>query len=207
MTTTAFQYVFDNAESLSFDRRAITAQTISRDNTVRTVSRGGQVWRFEARLPDGPRWQDVREYVEEIEYADRYTPGTVQLNSHGRNDWLTGYRGNSENYTGFEASWVQGGTSITLTASPATPSGYRFRAGDFVQLLTTGRVYTVQEDVPFNSATVPLHRPIIDATGSGSILVADDCVFTVICTELPQWTIFARDQVSWSGAFVFYEAQ
>jgi hypothetical protein len=60
MTTTAFQYVFDNAESISINRRSTTAQTISRNNTVRTVSRGGNVWRFEVKLPDGIRWSDAR---------------------------------------------------------------------------------------------------------------------------------------------------
>lgn len=29
--------------------------------------------------------------------------------------------------------------------------------------------------------------------------------YTVICVEFPEWTIFARNQVSWSGPFVFQE--
>lgn len=29
--------------------------------------------------------------------------------------------------------------------------------------------------------------------------------YTVRCTEFPEWTIFARNQVSWSGPFVFTE--
>lgn len=29
--------------------------------------------------------------------------------------------------------------------------------------------------------------------------------YTVRCIEFPQWTIFARNQVSWSGPFVFLE--
>ena len=29
--------------------------------------------------------------------------------------------------------------------------------------------------------------------------------YTVRCVEFPEWTLFARDQVSWSGAFVFVE--
>lgn len=32
-----------------------------------------------------------------------------------------------------------------------------------------------------------------------------DLSYTVLCTEFPEWTIFARDQVSWSGPFVFVE--
>lgn len=29
--------------------------------------------------------------------------------------------------------------------------------------------------------------------------------YTVRCVDFPQWTIFARNQVSWSGPFVFVE--
>lgn len=32
-------------------------------------------------------------------------------------------------------------------------------------------------------------------------------VVTVRCVDFPQWTIFARDQVSWSGPFVFVEVE
>ena len=205
MTTTAFQYVFNNAESINFNRRAVTASTTSRDGTVRTVSRGGQIWRFEVKLPDGISWSDARPYIEAIDYADRTTDGYVQINNAGYNSWLTAYQGNSVNSTGFVANWTQGATSITLTTSPTTASGYKFRTGDIIQLGSTGHVYSVVSDVAYNSNTVNLNRPIIDATGSGSLYVGPNATWRVVCTELPQWTIFSRNQVSWSGAFVFYE--
>lgn len=204
MTTTAFQYIFDNAESISIDRRAVTAQTMARDNTVRTVSRGGQLWRFEVKLPDGISWQSARPYIEAIDYADRYTTGLVSLSASGYQDWLATYQGNSANYTGFQASWTNNNTYITLTSSPATVSGYKFRAGDIIQL-AAGRVYSVRQDVPYTSNTVYLNRPILDATGSGDLFVAEDVTWSVICVELPKWTIFSRNQVSWSGSFIFYE--
>ena len=53
MTTSAFQYVFNKAAQISINRRAVTAQTTARDNTIRTVSRGGQIWRFEVTMPKG----------------------------------------------------------------------------------------------------------------------------------------------------------
>lgn len=39
----------------------------------------------------------------------------------------------------------------------------------------------------------------------GNVAPASDESYTVICTQFPEWTIFARDQVSWSGPFVFVE--
>ena len=202
--TTAFQYVFNNAESISIDRRAVTAQTVSRNNVVRTVSRGGQIWRFEVKLPDGPRWSDLRPYIEAIDYADRYTVGTVQINNAGYNSWLTPYQGNAANPAAIAASWTQGTNTITLTGGQAA-SGFNFRAGDFIQLGSSGRVYSVVADVAFGTNTVTLNRAVIDATGSGTLRTGVNVTWSVICTELPQWTIFARDQVSWSGAFVFFE--
>lgn len=202
--TTAFQYIFDNAESISIDRRAVTAQTVSRNNTVRSVSRGGQIWRFDVKLPDGPRWTDLRPYIEAIDYADRYTVGTVQINNAGYNDWLTKYQGDAGNPNSILASWSQGTNSITLTGGQAA-SGYNFRAGDIIQLGNLGRAYSVVADVPFSSNTVTLNRPVIDATGSGTLSTGYNVSWKVICVEMPRWTIFARNQVSWSGSFVFYE--
>ena len=38
-----------------------------------------------------------------------------------------------------------------------------------------------------------------------NVAPGSDLTYTVICTQFPEWTIFARDQVSWSGPFVFVE--
>lgn len=202
----SFQWIIDNAESISINRKKVTASTQSRDGTVRAVSRGGQAWSFEVRLPDGPRWSDYRQFISQAEALDRVSTAAIQFNDTGLN-WFIKYQGNSVNYTGFVATITQGSNTITLTTSPTTSSGYKFRAGDFIQLGSTGKCYTVAADVAYNSNTVTLHRPVIDASATGVALrVADNCQFTVICKEFPNWTLMARDQVSWSGAFVFYEA-
>jgi len=39
----------------------------------------------------------------------------------------------------------------------------------------------------------------------GNVAPASDESYTVICVEFPQWTIFARNQVQWGGAFKFVE--
>jgi hypothetical protein len=39
----------------------------------------------------------------------------------------------------------------------------------------------------------------------GNVAPVSDYSKTVICVQFPEWTIFARDQVSWSGPFVFVE--
>ena len=202
MTTTAFQYVFNNAESINFNRKAVVASTTTRSGIVRSASRGGQIWRFEVKLPDGIRWSDARGYIEKIDAADRYTDGNVQINNAGYNSYLTTYLGNCAGNPA--ASWVQGAMSITLTSGQAA-SGFNFKAGDIIQLGSSGKVYSVTADVAYNSNSVPVNRPIIDATGSGTLVKGPNVTWNVICQDLPQWTIFSRDQVSWSGPFVFSE--
>jgi hypothetical protein len=200
-----FQWIIDSADSISIERKQVVASTTSRSGVTRTVSRGGQTWVFEAKVADGIPWTTLRGYISKAEKLDRVTQSTIQINSTGHS-WLTGYQGNSVNSTGFQATWTQGATSITLTTSPTTASGYKFKAGDFIQL-TTGHVYTVSADVAYNSNTVTLHRPILDATvATGTaISVGQNCTWSVVCVQFPKWTIMARDQVSWDGAFIFHE--
>ena len=202
----SFQWIIDGAESISIERKQVVAGTQSRSGIIRNVSRGASTWQFTVKLPDGPRWTDYRQLISQAEKLDRMTSAVIQFNNTGH-DWLVGYQGNSANYTGFQARWTQGDNSITLFVSPTTSSGYKFRAGDIIQLGTTGKVYTVSEDVAFNSNVVPLHRPVLDATvvTNQAIRVAENCQFTVLCSSFPNWTLFARDQISWSGPFVFTE--
>jgi hypothetical protein len=200
-----FQWIIDSAETISIERKQVVASTTSRSGVTRTVSRGGQTWVFEVKVPDGIKWSDLRGYISKAEKLDRVTQSTIQINSAGHS-WLTGYQGNSINSTGFFATWTHGATSITLNTSPTTASGYKFKAGDFIQL-STGHVYTVAADVAYNSNTVTLHRPILDATvGSGTaISVGQNCTWSVVCVQYPKWIIFARDQVSWDSPFIFHE--
>ena len=200
----SFQWIIDNAESISINRKKVVANTTARDGTVRSVSRGGQVWRFDVKLPDGIRWSDIRQHITAAERLDRTTTANIQFNDPGH-QWFIGYQGNSANYTGFRGTWTAGSTVITLTQSPTTSSGFKFRAGDFIQLGSTGQVYTVALDVPFNENGVTLHRPAYGGGLNTAINVAENCVFRVTCAQFPEWTLFARDQVSWSGPFVFVE--
>ena len=125
----AFQWIFDNAESISINKRALVGQTITRNQTVRATSRGAGVWKFTVKLPDGMPWDQVASYIQAIDAAGRHTKETVTINNAGYNSWIH----------------------------------------------------------------------------AGSLSNASQ-TWNVICVDMPDWTIFARNQVSWSGPFVFYEA-
>jgi hypothetical protein len=123
----SFQWIFDNAESLSINRLKTVASTQARDGTVRAVTRGTPTKTFEVKLPDGPRWSDLRTDIAAAEALDRITPASIQIK-----------------YSLFP--WYYGNV----------------------------------------------------APGSND-------TYNVICVSFPQWEIFARDQVRWSGPFVFVE--
>lgn len=203
----AFQFIFDMAESISINKRPMVAQSISRDNTVRSVVRTGDTWRFDVKLPDGIPWTTLRPYIEQMEYLDRYTSAAIQINNAGYNSWLTNYQGDAATTSGFAATWIKNTKYLTLTSSPSVPTNsMRFRAGDLIQL-GTGRVYSVVTDVPSTSGTVYLNRNIHENTVASpqSLTVGPNVSWRVLCTQMPTWTIFARDQVSWNGSFQFYE--
>jgi hypothetical protein len=201
----SFQWIIDNAEQLSIDTQQVVGQTVTRNNTVRATSRGGSIWKFTVKLPDGLSWTNFRQDISKAEVLGRVGTGTISINDSGH-DWLYKYQGNSANSTGFIATITGGSTVITLTTSPTTSSGFKFRAGDFIQLGSTGKVYRVAADVAFNSNSVTLNRAVEETTASGvAIRVGSNCVWTVICTEFPTWTFAERDRLAWSGPFVFYE--
>lgn len=202
--TTAYQTVFDNAQSISFNRRKKVSQTQSRDGTVKATSLGGQIWEFSVKLPDGPKWTDYRPLIEAMENLDRTTVATVKINNSGQS-WISGYRGDLAN-TGSVVVSYSSGTTLTITSGATLASGYKFKAGDFIQLGSTGSVYTVVSDVPYSSNTVTVHRPVREAAGSYTLVVGQAVSWQVLCVSFPQWTIFARDQISWSGEFIFAEA-
>lgn len=202
--TTAFQTVIDSAETISINKKRKVAQTTSRDGTVKATSIGGQIWEFEVKLPDGPAWTTYRPLIEKMEALDRVNVGTIKINSSGQS-WITGYQGNLTNVTAVTVSYTSGNT-LTITGGATLASGFRFRSGDLIQLGTSGAVYSVVDDVAFNQNTITVHRPIREAAGTYTLKVGQDVTWSVICVQFPNWTLFSRNQVSWSGPFVFAEA-
>ena len=204
--TTAFQTVIDYAEAISINRRKKVAQTTSRDGTVKSTSLGGQVWEFEVTMPSGMPWTQMRPLIEKMTYLDRVTVGQIQINNTGQS-WLNKYQGNVSNLTNIVVNFTSGNTvSITSGATGLSSGQFKFRSGDFIQLGSSGSVYTVVDDVAYNATTITLNRPVREAAGSYTLRVGPAVVWNVICVQFPKWTIFSRDQVSWDGPFVFAEA-
>lgn len=197
----SFQPIIDNSESISINTRPLVASTTTRSGITRATSRGSQPWVFEVKLPDGPRWVDYRAIISDAESLDRHTTGTIQFDNTGH-DWMFYYQGDLNPSTQ-TSSWTKGESSVQVSGGGT--SGYRVRKGDFIQLKPGGYVYKVTNDALWSTNTVNLHRPILDDSGSSVPRFGQYVTFTVRCIEFPNWTIFARNQVGWSGAFIFVE--
>ena len=200
----SFQWIIDNAETIAITNQPTVVSTQSIDGTVRSTSLGSAPWQFQVKLPDGPKWSEYRNDIATAQALDRHTSANIQISNSGQTSWLNAYQGNAASTAGVTATYTSGNT-ITLTAGLTAVSGYRLRAGDFIQLGTGNSVYQVAADVAYTSSTVTLNRPVLEVAGSYTVLVGPAVTWSVRCTSFPQSTIFARDQVSWSGPFVFVE--
>ena len=202
----SFQYLFDNANAISIDKKPTVAQSITRDNTVRSLARGGATWRFTVTMANGMPYDSWRSELAACEALGQTTSATIKLNDSGYTSWFTSYRGTISTITGWTAT-VGSATTITNIATGQSPSNgdVIFKAGDLVQLGSGGNTYTVVSDVVHPTSTATLHRPITE-TGSGiGLTVGPQCSFDVVCVKFPSWNIFARNQLEWNGPFVFYE--
>lgn len=208
----SLQHIIDNAATIDVVRRPVVAQTVARNGLVRTVSRGGNIWRFDCTLPSGPRWTDYRSIVSEIENSAFTATENVDFSNSGLS-WMFDYTGDQSSING--SIVINQSTSdlrrLDIVSGVTITSGFLFKAGDLIQMtdgVNTGSVYTVAQDVAWNATNIRLHRDFTGEpvyAGPISLRVGVNCVFSVRCTRVPQFSFFARDQISWSGPFSLQE--
>lgn len=203
----AFQWIVDNATDLSIDGRGVVAQTITRENVIRSVSRGGRVWKFTVTPAPGITYTAARPYLAKLDQMDRITIADINFDHPGFEN-IIGYQGTGSG--GFTVV-VPAGTSVTTcTVTAGSLSGsYVARAGDWLQIGASGSVYQVVADpATGNGVTVTLNRPIDEAAGSYTGLFGADVTWSVLCVTRPMWSLVPGGNnmlVNWTGDFVFYE--
>jgi hypothetical protein len=203
----AFQWIINNAAEMSIDGRGVVAQTATRENVVRSVSRGGRVWRFTVTPSPGSTFDEARPYLARLDQMDRISTGNITLNHPGY-EGIVGYQGGGTGTFTVVVGAGTGVTTVTVTAT-ALPSGLVCRAGDYLQIGSSGSVYQVVADpAAGNGATVTLNRPVDEAAGTYTGFFGANCAWTVLCTQRPAWRLIPGGNntlVAWSGDFVFYE--
>ena len=204
----AFQWIINNASGLSIDGRGTVAQTITRENVIRSVSRGGRVWKFTVTPSPGTTYTQARSYLARLDQMDRIVTADITFNHAGFEN-IIGYQGTGASGFTVAVPVGTGVTQVTVTAGSLGAGEYVCRAGDWLQIGSTGSVYQVVTDpATGNGATVTLNRPVDEASGSYTGYFGSDVTWTVICTTRPTWSLVPGGNntlVAWSGDFVFYE--
>ena len=203
--TSPFQWIIDNAVDLQINKRAVTASTVSRDWTVRSTSRGGRVWRLTVTPSPGTRWSESRGFIEALDKADQFTSDYINLSDPSFN-FVVGYLGNAASLTGMTLTVTNGSDQATVTGGSIS-SGFRFKSGDLIQPSGGKFVYSVVNDVPFNSTAVTLNRPVLDDSGSYDCLIGPNVKWYVVCQSMPDYRIVNYDRIEWTGNFVFVESK
>lgn len=206
----SFQWIIDNCAGISIDHRPTVAQTVTRNNRVSSVVRGGYTYRFSVEMPVGYRYSDARPHIAAYEAQGLHTTDTISIPQ----DYISGYKGAASGSTGWSISATQYDTEFDVTSiggANITGPAPLLAAGDVLNIKTgstSHNAYTVTEDATwFGSApvTVKLNRAILESTGSYTIDAGSSTNWDVICVSMPQWNIFDYNLVNWSGSFVFYE--
>jgi hypothetical protein len=67
----------------------------------------------------------------------------------------------------------------------------------YIEAIEALGTYTAETGVQIKYSKFPWYY--------GNVAPASNDSYDLICVTMPNWNIFARDQVSWSGPFVFVE--
>lgn len=201
---------------MTVNNRGVVSQTITRDQRIRTMSRGGETWKFTVSLPTGPRWYDIRYFIAGIDSVDRTAIETINF-SKSSYRWMFEYRGEATSLTGLTLRYsaADAATNTRRLVAGNLPSmgstAALFQAGDVIQMTGSPYVYMVTDRVNRGSGStvdIPIHRSVLDATSetAKTAIVGHNVTFRVICIQRPDWRWVERNIVGWTGDFVFYES-
>lgn len=215
----SLQVVINNAASISFTRRKVVGQTISRSGHVKIGSIASNVpWVMDIEMAPVFDWTTGRSVVEEIDRLDRVITETVDIGgSNSGLSYITEYQGDLTPAQIAQLSVSSyNALDLVLDISSVTgesPSDYIFKKGDFLSLTGTYKYpYTVTQDTQIGSGstvTIPLNRPFIDQTGytevGAGIRVGNDVTWQVVMTKKPSYSINPGRRLSFNSNFELVE--
>jgi hypothetical protein len=193
----SLQYIIDNCDAISINRRKIVGVQVARNQLVRTNETPTVVpWAITIK-PNVVPFNEARALIEELDRLDRNKPEIITLGNHVDMRWLYKYQGQM---TALEQSSLRVssfvGNQLVLTATAVTgPSKIMFAKGDLLQIVGFPHPFTVVSNVLRGSGdtvTVTTHRPnvLLQAIPANTaIIIGPLCQFRVICTNMPVYTL------------------
>lgn len=213
MATTSLQTIINRSEKITIDHRSIVATVITRSQKILTSERSSyKPWQFKITPTNGYVWdENNRALIADIENRDRWAEHEINLGEDAGLSWLTAYNGDCnqaqlDDLTINSVSTKSFVLSLGATAQAMSSGSLLFRAGDIIQPANSRYPYKVVSDLTRGSGTtrtVHVHRGIIpDQTFTGQQLnVGNDCVWHVVLTNLPTYTIVPGQLIEWSSDF------
>lgn len=215
----SLQTIIDNAVVITFDRRKIVGQTLSRSGIVKIGSIASRIpWVVTVQMHQGLKYSTNRSLTEEIDRLDRVFTETVNIgNSNPGLSYITRYQGDFTP-TQLGQIVVGSGSALNIAVSMSSvvgdlPTDIVFKKGDIIQLDNGYKYpYTVTADVVRGSASalnIPIHRPFIDQTGytvSGAgLLVGPQCSWNMVMTKKPTYSVVPHDRLQFNADFELVE--
>lgn len=104
--------------------------------------------------------------------------------------------GQTETRSGVVRAVSRGAMPVKLTVTLPDGIPWTDISTDIANAVALDRYQTSNVTIPY--AQFPWYYNNVDPGGNVE-------AYTVLCVEFPEWTIFSRNQVSWSGPFVFQQ--
>lgn len=215
----SLQNIVNSAASITFARKRLTGQSISRAGILKTASvLNNTPWQITVEPNPGMRYSENRATLEMIDLTGRDTEATIDIGSSNPSlSYITAYRGDATDGLALLGYLGYSGSTMYINCANVTPSSgaglYLFRKGDFVQPTGHRYPYTVTADVPITNASnvsIPLHRPFIyQENGMGAvgtpIKIANQVTWKVKMLTQPSYTVLPYDRVQFDSAFELIE--
>jgi hypothetical protein len=210
----SIQTIIDRASSIAFDRRRISAQSISRSQRIKTSERAAaQPMQLTVTPPAMMRYSQSRQIIEAIQTNDKVIETQINLANNPKLSYLTDYQGrltsgqlSALTITNFTV------TSVTIGGLPSVSAGtVIFSPGDFIQPTNSRYPYIVTNTVTRGTNTVvtaTVHRPAITSEGislTTPLRIGNSCTFQLIVATLPTYRIVPYDLMEWRDDFVLIE--
>ena len=217
--TQGLQGVINNAQSITWERRKITGQTMSRGGRTRISSIASAVpWSFTIKPRPRMVYSQMRSLIESLDTIDMTTPTTINIGLTNTNlSYVTQYQGawTTSQLTAMTFT-SQSGLNFTMDVSSVTGKNVGdivFEKGDFIQPKAAPGdsyryPYTVTDTVTWsagNTLIVPVHRPfIIDPDGdpfNRILTIGSDVTWSVVLTSKPSYRISGFDVLDFTDDF------